>query len=251
MKKKKGFSGGFFQGMNLQARLLEASYLSMLAKFKAEEKYLDEGYENWADFCIGELGMSHDSIDRRLKALNAFGAEVTHTMMNLGFSWRDVRAIDHALTEDQRAQVKKGVLEIDGKKIQVKEENAADIQDAVKNLIDKASNSKKAEELADRKLKGIEREHKKELKAMQEENDSLKNLMPQGEDDAEWADKLINEIASQAQNYDRALRALAFHKRTITDPVIQAKIMGKFEEMQTRFKQFSADFDAYITEDTE
>lgn len=251
MKRKKGFSGGFFQGMNLQARLGEAAFLSMLLKYKEEKGYVSDGHETWEAFCQEELGLSDETMRRRFKALESFGPETTRAMINLGLSWKDVRAIDHVLTEEQKTQLKKGVLEIEGRKIPVREDTAPEVLAAVDLLIERAATAKKSEELAEKKLSGIEREHKKEVKAMAHEIEGLKAMLPSGEDDAEWAEKFIAEILDRAQQWDLSLRTLAFHKKTFADPVIQAKIAGALEQMRTRFEQFSADFDAYITGDGE
>ena len=86
---------------------------------------------------------------------------------------------------------------------------------------------------------------------MQEEFERLSALMPKDEEDREWAEKYIEEIDKASKKYDDALRAFAFGKKAFADPVLQAKIMGKAEEMRTRFEQFAKDVDAHIEAENE
>lgn len=250
MKRKKGFGKGFFKGMNLQARLSEVAFLTLLKKYRDEKKYLEDGYDAWADFC-NDLGISDETLRHRFKAIESVGPDITSAMISLGFSWRDVRAIDHVLTEDQRKELKKGVLVVDDKKIPVTEDHAPDVQQAFDLLIARADSAVKGEKLAKSKLEGIEKEHKKEVKAMQSEIEGLRAMLPRDEDDTEWAEKFLAEIDKKAHEFDFALRTFAFRKGLYKDPVLQAKVIGMNERVAARFRQFERDFEALILEGLE
>jgi hypothetical protein len=236
--------------MRLSNKLNEAAYLSLLLKFKDEKKFIDDGYDTWTDYCREELGVSNDTIDRRLKALTEFGPEMTGIMMSLGLKWRDIRAIEHCLTDDQRAALKKGVLEYEGKQIPVERDRAADIQAVLDLLIERAAVAAKSESVTAKKLDGIAKEHKKEVKAMAEEINNLKLLLPPKGDDeegmAKWAENLIEAVNEAASEFDTRLRTLAFHKKTLTDPRLQAKVIAINTEIEERFKQFVRDFDKHL-----
>jgi hypothetical protein len=248
--RKKKYSTGIFQGMRLSLKINEASYLSLLLKYKEEKKYVDDGYDTWTDYCREELGVSNDTIDRRLKALSEFGPEMTGIMLSLGLKWRDIRAIDYVLTEEQRDSVKKGVLQIEGKSIPVEKDRAADIQAVLDLLIDRAAVATKAEKVATAKVDGITKEHKKEVKAMAEEINNLKLLLPPKGDDeegmAKWAENLVEAVNKAASEFDNRLRVLAFHKKNLTDPRLQAKVIAINTEIEERFKQFVRDYDRHL-----
>jgi hypothetical protein len=246
MKRKKGFSGGVFQGMNLQARLSEAAFLSMILKYKEAKRYIDDGYETWEDFCVEEIGISHDTLNRRLKAVEVFGGETTRIMLGMNLAWRDIRMIEHILTEEQRSALKKGVLEFDGRKIPVNEQYAPEVLSAFDLIITRADAAIKGEKLAESKLKGVEKENRKELKAHQEEIERLQSLLPKDEDDREWAENFIEDINKAHEKFDDCLRVFAFHKKVFGDPVIQAKIIGIHEQMKARYDQFVRDFDSML-----
>jgi DNA-binding transcriptional regulator GbsR (MarR family) len=249
MAKKKGKTGAFLQGMNMSARMNEVMFLSFVQKVKEEKLYASDGYETFKDFCKEEIKVSYETINRRINDMASIGPEITSTLIDLGFKWRDVRMVDHVLNDDQKSNLKKGVLEIEGKKIQVNEDNADLLKSTIDNIIERAALAHKAEQIAEKKLNGIDKEHKKEVKALQSEIDSLQAMVPQDEEDRAWAEKYIEEVNTIMNKLDLAVRTFAFHKRVFGDPVLQAKIIGLHEEAKKRFKDFEQDFDAYISED--
>ncbi len=236
MKRKKGFSGGFFQGMNLQARLSEVSFLSLLLKYKEEKKYIEDGYEAWPDFCNEELGISDETLRIRFKTLSICGPETTRAMVGLGFAWKDIRAIDNALSDDQRKELKKGVLLIDDKKIPVNEEHSSDIQSAVDLLIARADAAVKGEKLASNKLGGIDKEHKKEIKAMQQEITDLKAqvISPETPEEFDEVFKLIERKVNEIVIAAKRLKFDEAHKDVAEGP-IKGKYKMRINTLETQF----------------
>lgn len=241
--RKKGRLTGFLQGLNFSARINEISALVMIQKAIETEEYKAEGYESVRDFCKEATGASYDVINNRIKTLKSIGTEITTILSNLGLTYKDARMIEHVLIDDPKTGKK--VIKVDDDKIiPFTEDRIDEIQSYVDIL-------KEKEKLSGKKLSGVEKEHKKEVKAMQEEVERLSALIPKDEEDREWAEKYIEEIDKASSKYDDALRAFTFGKKAFSDPVLQAKIMGKVEEMKTRFEQFASNIDAHIAEENE
>ena len=241
--RKKGRLVGYLMGMNFAARINEVSFLVMLQKIKDTEEWKAEGFDAWKDFVREATGSSYETINNRLSEIKKFGPEMTSIMVNLGLSINDVKMIEHAITDDPKTGKK--VIKIDDDKIiPFTEDRIDEIQSHLDIL-------KEKEKLSVKKLSGVEKEHKKEVKAMQEEVERLSALIPKNEEDREWAEKYIPDIDKAFENVDDVIRTFAFNKKVFSDPVLQAKILGIHTRIEERFKQFVRDFDAFITEENE
>lgn len=251
--KKLSYHAGVLHGINLTARMNDIAFFSILQKIHDEEIYKKElGYDSWRDFCTEEIGISKDTLDRRFAALKDLGPELTKNFANLGLKWKDIRLLEQALTEGQLDNLKKkNVLSVEGRDIPFDDDHKSDIQGALDVLKEKLALALKAEKLSERKVEGIEKEHKKEIKFYTDEIEELRSQLPSDAEDSGWAEKLIEAIDKAHSTFDLALRTLAFHKQTLSDPVIQSKLIGKNEEVLARFKQFQIDFENHIAKELE
>lgn len=245
--RKKGQLTGFLQGMSFSANMGEIARLVMIQKAIETKEWEKEGFDTVKDFCKAVGGASYDTIHRKLSSLKELGAEVTSIMVSLGLSGKDVKLIAQSVSIDP-ATGKKVLKVSDDKAIPFNEDRLDEIQSHIDLIKEQAATAKKSEAVVSKKLDGIDKEHKKELKAMSSEIESLKAQLPKDEEDREWAEKYIEVIAKAHAQFDLALRTFAFHKKVYADPVLQAKVIGMHEEVQTRFRQFVEDFDAFITE---
>lgn len=244
--RKKGHLTGYLMGLGFISKMNEIAFLVTLQKAIDNNEWKTEGYESVKDFCRQVSGASYETVHRRLETIKHIGPEVTSILSSLGRGIKDARMIEHALIEDPRTG-KKALRINEQQSIPFDEDRKDDIQTAIDLMREQIESARKDSRHAQSKLDSIEREHKKEVKAMNEEITGLKAMLPSGEDDGEWADRFVEDIKQRASKFDFALRSLAFNKKTITDPAIQARIMGAFEEMRTGFEHFARDFEAHIT----
>lgn len=251
MARKKSFEGGFLQGLQFSARMNEAAYFTMLQKIKETERYKELGYERWDDFCNEEVGISDVTLGKRFETLKSLGPESVKMLSAMGYQWRDIKALEGFLDPEQKKGIKQGIIDVEGKKLHITEENADDAKRMFDLLIERASLAQKAEKLANQKLAGIDKEHAKELKAYEKEIEGLKALLPKDEEDAEWAENFLETIKEAHGQFDIALRTFAFRKEMYGDPVLQAKVIGLHEEMKERIRSFEQDFDTVINADEE
>lgn len=250
MAKGKKYHAGFLHGLFVASKVSEIAYFSTLQAIKDGEIYKKEmGYERWEDFCNEEVGVSDETLRRKFSTLTELGPEMVKIASQLGLKWRDMRALESSLTETQKNNLKKGVLEIEGKTIQVNEDHKDDIQSAVDILIERAALAKKSEEVIKKKLDGIDKEHAKEVKAYQKQINDLTALVPQA---TEYPDNVMERIAAIEQKYNElemAMRLFAFDKRLPDDPKLMADITGKIEAVKARVRDFSNDWDAFAFAD--
>lgn len=248
--RKKGRLTGFLQGLFFGSKVSELSALVMLQKIIEGEEYKNEGFDNVRDFCKEVSGMTYETINARLNTIKKIGAEGTSILSSLNLTYKDAKMIEHALIED--AKTGKMALKIDEHRIIPFDEDRKDeIQIAIDLLREQRESERKEAKRLAAKLEGIDREHKKEIKAMQKEIEDLRSMLPKDEEDREWAEKFIEEIDKAFINVDLKIRQFAFHKKLYSDPVLQAKVLGLHEQVKARFADFERDFDALITEDSE
>jgi hypothetical protein len=233
--KKRGFHAGAWDAFSFMGFTAEVSKLVMAQRIK-ESEYKKLGYDTWEECCNEQFRCSDETMSKKLKALKDAGPQALSVCRELGFEWQEIRLFSMS---DQKENLKEGFLLIEDKKIPIKQENAEIIKLYAGNL-------EKAERLAKSKVEGIDKEHRKELKAHQEEIERLQSLLPKDEDDREWAENFIEEINKAHEHFDDCLRVFAFHKKVFGDPVIQAKVIGIHEQMKARYDQFVRDFDAML-----
>jgi hypothetical protein len=141
MAKKPGQLSGFSKGLSVAAKIAEVTNLSFMLKIKEEKLYKDEGFESWDAYCRATYGVTRQSIDERLKTISEIGPEIMKIMHSVKMRPRQLALL---LSEDQKAAVRGGVLKVGDREIEIRTENAADIQAAVDALIKEHTKGVKA-----------------------------------------------------------------------------------------------------------
>lgn len=241
MAKKRGFHAGAWDAFGFMGFTAEVARLVMAQRLKLSGEFKKLGYDKWEDFCDEQFRCSDETMNRKLKQLKEVGPHILSSCREIGMEWQEIKLLTMS---DQKENVKKGFILVDGEKVLVNEDNADKVRLYVGNL-------EKEKELAEKEVKGIEKEHKHEVKAMQEELESLQSLMPKDEEDREWATRYIEDIDKAHEKFDRAMRAFAFGKKAFSDPVLQAKLLGKCEEVKRRFETFVIDVEMHISAENE
>ncbi|GER92661.1 hypothetical protein A45J_0379 [hot springs metagenome] len=246
--KKLGYVAGAWDAFQAVRGLTEVTALTMIQRVKESEDYKEMGYETWEEFCNEQLHCSDEKIRQRLKQLHEFGPQFLGICQRLRIKLRDIKLLESSLSDDQKSGLKKGILEIEGKKIPIDEDHTDDLKAVIDLLIERAALAKKSENITKRKLEGIDKEHKKEIQAMQKEIEALKAQLPDKED-PKWALAYMENIEKIFDQFDLALRRFAFDKRIFSDPVIPAKISGIHEQMVMRLREFSKDWNVFLYEE--
>lgn len=248
MGKKADEFRGFIRGLNFSARLTDVVQIEMLRKIRAERSYKAMGFSTWEEFCTEVVGYSPDTVERRIKAIEELGSELTKILLSAKLSWSDIRLIPRMLDEAQREKLKKQkVIEVDDRKIEVTEDNADAVVSTVQMLLERQKRMEKETERLQRKLRALEQEEKKMEKAYQERIRELELQLPDNRPDIEWSVKYIKELHDQVARFCSSLGRFAFDPR-LRDPQyieLQAKLsqlIGAMRHMildlDRRFNQF-------------
>ena len=239
---------GFLGGLNFSARLGEVALMSML------QKYIEGGewkktYGSLEElFDAGDIPFSLATYRRRLKDLDQIGPEIQSMLSNhLKSDWTEVRMIERVLTKDQREALKKEkAVPIGDRKVAFSPENYDVIMAHFNNLATAAANAEKA----DKKISAIEKEVRKEVKSLLEENEKLKAIItPETPEKLEEAFLVLDKMLD---DFDNALRALVWKSPFVKDdPAVQAKIEALQTRAEKRFESLRQDWDAFCNGDAE
>lgn len=206
MAKQKGYYGGFLGGMNFTARLTEIAFLVMMQKAIEEKEYQKLGYDTVREWVKAEFDFSYDSLNDRLKLLRTYGREFAELMVRLGRKPSEMKLIDSAIATDQSTG-KKG-LKIGDKVVIPSEETQAEIQAELDRLTKEASLARNIEQRHKRDLDQIDRERKKEMKALVAETETLRAQIISPETPEQFKDGMdaiqqhITEIAMICSKLD-------------------------------------------------
>jgi len=247
MASKKERRNGFLQGMNFAARINEVAFLSMVQKVIESGEYKKD-YDTVKEFIKEELGITYQAYLNRTEAMRALGPEITAMLVGADLHLRDVKMIEHMMTDEQKANLKKGVLEVGDRQIPINEAHSEDIRIAVANLIESAELSRKAEKQA-------KKDHDR-LKAEFDKGDSpAKKRLAELEAIAgvpDTPEKVIagfERIDKAFSDLETTIRVFCWKdakKMIADDPALQAKVEGLQRQMQARVETLIRDWDAEI-----
>lgn len=244
---KKGQKRGFYQGMNFIARLNEVAVLATIQKEIDSGEYKKE-YDTVREFLKEEYGIPYETFKTRVAALPHIGQEVTLALMDVGIHLRDVKMIEHMMTEEQKASLKKGVIEIGDRKIPINEAHSEDIRIAVANLVETAELSRKAEKQAKKDLDRLKTEFDKGDSPAKKRLAELEALagVPDTPEKVVAGFERIDKAFSDLETVIRTFVWKDAKKLIAEDPVLQSKVEGVQAQMKARVEQLIKDWDAEI-----
>lgn len=226
--RKKGRFTGFLQGLSFASRMNEIAFLVNLQRAIDNEDWKGEGFESLKDFCREVSGSSYETVHRRLSTIRALGPEVTSIMVSLGLGIKDAKMIEHAMVEDPKTG-KKALMIDNERSIPFTEDRIEEIQSHIDIIRDKGR-------IAERKLSGIEREHKKETKILTKEIEDLRAQVVTPETPEEFAEawQTIETRITEIAQITRKLKFDEAHKETEEGP-IKAKYLVKIQAAERQF----------------
>lgn len=145
---------------------IEAGRYGLYKQIKDSGFYKLTG-KDWKMFCSEDLGRDQTTVNAEIKLLEEYGESFITASERIGLKKRDLLALGSGLTEDARAEVKKGVITIGDKsfKIEELEDDIDEFRDTMNLLNKEVELAKKEAKHAKKELEGIDKEHQKEIKA--------------------------------------------------------------------------------------
>ncbi|MEK6744257.1 MAG: hypothetical protein AABZ15_11625 [Nitrospirota bacterium] len=247
MAVKKERQYGFLQGMNFMSRINEVSFLAMVQKVIESGEYKKD-YDSVKEFVKEELGITYQTYLNRTEAMRVIGPEITSILVSSGLHLRDVKMIEHMMTDEQKANLKKGVLEIGDRKIPINEAHSEDIRIAVANLIESADLSRKAEKQANKDLARLKNEFDKGDSPAKKRLAELEAIagVPDTPEKVIAGFERIDQAFSDLETTIRVFVWKDAKKLIADDPALQAKVEGLQRQMQARVEQLIKDWDGEI-----
>ena len=239
---KAGEVTGHCQAARLQRIISEAT--EYIAIKRAIDNGVHKAYELTAkDYCEKECGIPYSTYQRNEQELRQMGKDLWVIKKLLGWGPSDVQALT-ALPEDSRVKIneKSNVLEVDGQKISL--ENKTEIQEVVNAILKREALTAKEKELEqkekkhmEKKLEGLNKEHKMEVQACTKEIADLKALVvdpktTKGFDTLfEFVERKTDEIFTAASklNFDEV------HKNLENEGHVRALYVARLRIIRNRF----------------
>lgn len=229
---KAGQISGFTKGLSVAARMAEITDLFFKLKIKEEKLYKDEGFKSWDAYCRATYGVSANVMDHRLETIKELGPEIMKIMHSVNMRPQQLALL---LSENQKAQLRKGTLAIGDRKIEVKAENAADIQAAVDALIKESTKGIKALT----KAKDAQNRTLTDLTAIKEK---YERLYP--EDDLHFVRDNRPVHSAQWEAFLDDFRAFALNDRAVGNSEAHAyvcevydRILGNLSDLNEEYRQ--------------
>ena len=157
---------GAIHALKMTGNFVDAARYSLYKQAKDNKAYalLDM---DWKSFCKKELGGDHEKINMEIKMLEEYGEPFLLAAQQIGLTKRDINVLGTGLSEDAKAEVKRGVIKIGD--IEFKIEELADNVEEFKANIDLLCKHKELEtkekKHLEKKLEGLNKEHKLEIDA--------------------------------------------------------------------------------------
>jgi transposase-like protein len=241
MRWKKGQLTGFMKGMNYASRLNEIAFLVMLERAKESEAWKNEGYDSFKEFCKEVSGgASYETINRRQNELKLIGRDMVGLLTNTNLSVDDARMLQHVLITDETNN--KRVVDLGEKKIPFDPEHLTEIQLSIDLIREKGKAAEKDARTAERKLSGIDGEHKKSEKLLLKKIEELEKLTAAPET-LEKMQEAFLALDKMLDDFDTALRTLVWKTAWIKDDQpAQAKVEAIHTRAEERFRRFREDW---------
>ncbi len=120
----------------------------------------------WAEFCSSELGKDRKTIEAEIKLMEEYGESFMLAIERMGLKKRDLNVLGSGLSDDAKAAIRNGVIEIDGRTFNLSEldDNMEEFTEALTEYT-KSLKTKQAELKSSRKVnemhhKTIDKLHK-------------------------------------------------------------------------------------------
>jgi hypothetical protein len=246
--RKKNMTAGFIRGLRFAARMGEVTSIVSAQQMIDSGEFKKDGYDSAEEFVVEGLGYSSmDTFQRHSKTIKALGAEMTNTLVSCGFGWKEIRMIEHVMSDEQKdAARKKNVLMIDDREISADDKERVATEVAL--LIEQRNSARKDLKQATKKLDGIDGEIKKGEKALLKKIDDLTALTSP----VETPEHILAGFARIDKGFDdleTIIRTFAWHdakEMILADRQLQARVEGIQQQMRARVEGLIRDWDGEV-----
>ena len=245
MSYKKGHNNGFLLGMKFGAGMAEAQYLSAVQHSIDDETYKKDGFKTAEEFITdGQRFTSYDVFRKRSAVLKQLGVELTGTLLDAGFTWNRMRAIENLLPENAR---NKDLLQINGKEVSI--QNKELLATEIKLLQERHASAQKAEKAAKKDLDRLKTEFDKGDSPAKKRLAELEAIagVPDTPEKVIAGFERIDKAFSDLETIIRVFCWKDAKKLIMDDPALQAKVEGIQKQMQARVEQLIKDWDDEMT----
>lgn len=111
---------GAVKAFKMIGNVVDAGRYSLYKQVRDSKAYLALGKE-WKDFCSEDLGRDQKTINMEIKLLEEYGENFITAAARIGLQKKDLYALGSGLSEDAKAGVKKGIIQIGDQEFKVTE----------------------------------------------------------------------------------------------------------------------------------
>lgn len=166
---------GAIQALKMSGNFIDAARYSLYKQIRDSKAYKLMGFD-WKGFCRDELGRDQEVVNAEIKMLEEFGEPFIRAAQQIKLTKRELTALGSGLSEDAKAEVKRGVIKIGDTEFKIEElsDNIDEFKTTVELLVKQKELEQKEKKHLEKKLGGLEKEYKKELQAYKNELEFLK-----------------------------------------------------------------------------
>lgn len=167
---------GAIHALKMMGNFVDSARYSLYKQAKDHKVYLLLDMD-WKEFCRKKLGGDHEKINMEIKMLEEYGEPFLRAAEQIGLTKRDINALGSGLSEDARAEVKRGVVKIGDTEFKIEElgDNVEEFKSHIDLLCKQKELEQKEKKHLEKKLEGLDREHKKEVQAYEKEVADLRS----------------------------------------------------------------------------
>ena len=141
---------------------VDAARYGTYKQIKDSGIYKESGLD-WKQFCARHLGRDQKTINDEIRMLEQYGEPFLLACEKAGLRKNDLHLLGGRLPDDARADVRRGVVRLGDREFKVSEipDNVDDFKSALELFNKELDVTKKSERMLERRVSGIDKEHKK------------------------------------------------------------------------------------------
>lgn len=229
---------GALHASKMFSSFIDAAKYSLYQQIR-DCKYYEKMGLDWKEFCKQYFGKTYETVNAEIKLLKDFGESFLKEAQQLRLTKRDLNALSAGLSEDARAEVKRGVIKIGDTEFKVSEldDNLEEFKANIDLLCKHKELETKEKKHLEKKLEGLEKEHKREVQAYAKENADLKALVVDPKT-TEGFDSLFKFVERKTDEIFTAASKLNFdevHENLENEGHVRALYVARLRIIRNRF----------------
>lgn len=232
------------RGLKFGGRMMDITALVAAVQSIDSGEFKKDGWDNAEQFVIDGLGYSsYDTFDRHRKTIKSFGLEMTNTLVDCGFGWKELRMVEHVMSEDQKeSSRKKNLLIIDDKEIPADDKERVATEVAL--LIEQRNSARKDARTFKKESDSVKKAHDEGAQPLKQRIEELEALVSPV-DTPEHIVEGFARIDKAFGDIETVVRVFAWKeaKKEIAErPEVQARIDGVLARILARAEALREDW---------